>query len=113
VTTRAAGALLIAALVSALAALMLGEYEFTGSLPYIVGPLFGLAIGEVVAAVGRTRSAIVALVAAAICFGGIVWTGWIDSSEGVEPMHGAVWPSAALAAVVAYLRIAGLRPKRH
>lgn len=91
---------------------MLGEYELTGSLPYIVGPLFGLAVGEIVAAVGRTKSVLVALVAAAICFGGIVWTGWIDSSEGVEPMHGAVWPSAALAAAVGYLRIAGLPRRR-
>jgi hypothetical protein len=109
VTIRAALALLLAAGVSSLGALMLGEYEFTGTLPFLVGPLFGLAIGEIVAAVGRSKSVLVALIAAAICFGGIVWTGWIDSSNGVEPMHPFVWPSGLLAAAFAYLRIAGLR----
>lgn len=100
---------MLAAAVAALGALMLGEYEFTGAMPYLVGPLFGLAIGEVVASVGKTRSAIAAAVGAAICFGGIVWTGWIDSSEGVEPLRVAVWPSAAAAALCCFLRVAGLR----
>jgi hypothetical protein len=109
VTIRAALALLLAAVVASLGALMLGEYEFTGSLPFLVGPHFGLAIGEVVATVGRSRHLLVGAIAAAICFGAIVWTGWIDSSDGLEPIHPFVWPSACLAAGFAYARIAGLR----
>lgn len=100
---------MVAAAVAALGALMLGEYEFTGSLPFIAGPLFGLVIGEVVVGVGRSRAIPVAVGAAAIAFGGIAWAGWIDSTEGVEPVKGLVWVAALIAAAVAALRTAGGR----
>jgi hypothetical protein len=102
--------LVCAALVAALGALILGEYEFTGTLPYIAGPLFGLAVGETTVAVGRSRSPITASVASLLALGGIAWAGWIDSSEGVEPIHSGVWAAAALAAIAAFLRTAELRP---
>lgn len=101
--------LVCAALVSALGALVLGEYEFEGTLPYVAGPLFGLVIGEVVTGVGRTRSGLVGVAAAAMAFGGIAWAGWIDSSQGVEPVKDLVWVSAVLAGVTALVRTVGLR----
>ncbi len=42
-----------------------------------------------------------------------MWAGWIDSSEGVEPLHPLVWLAAALAAVAAYLRTVDLSASRH
>ena len=108
-TWRAVLALVLGAATAALGALILGEYEFTGSLPWVAGPLFGLVIGEVVAGVGRSRHLAVAVVAAAQSFGGIAWAGWIDSTQGVEPVKRLVWVSASLAAVAALLRTAGLR----
>ena len=39
---RAVLGLVCAAAAAGLGALILGEYEFTGSLPYVAGPLFGL-----------------------------------------------------------------------
>ena len=101
--------LVCAALVAALGALVLGEYEFQGTLPFVAGPLFGLVLGEVVTGVGRARSLVVALIAAALAFGGIAWAGWIDSSEGVEPVKGLVWVAATLAALAAAVRTVGLR----
>lgn len=95
--------------VAAFGALVLGEYEFTGLLPYVAGPLFGLAVGEVVVAVGASRASSVAVVASVLAFAGVVWAGWIDSSEGVEPLKALVWVAAALAAITAFLRISGLR----
>jgi hypothetical protein len=100
---------LCAAASAALGALILGEYEFTGSLPFIAGPLFGLVIGEVVVGVGRTRAVIYGLSAGALAFGGIAWAGWIDSSQGVEPVKGLAWVAAGLAAAAALLRTTGLR----
>lgn len=105
-------AILCAALVASLGALILGEYEFKGSLPWIAGPLFGLVLGEVVVAVAKSRDVVVAGATALIGFGGIVWAGWIDSTEGVEPVHTLVWVAAGLAAVVGYVRTAGLRPSQ-
>jgi hypothetical protein len=108
-TWRALLALVLASASAALGALILGEYEFTGSLPWVAGPLFGLVIGEVVAGVGRTRHLLAAVLAAALSFGGIAWAGWIDSTQGVEPVKRLVWVSAALAAVAALVRVGGLR----
>jgi len=102
--------LAVAAAASALGALLLGEYEFTGTLPFIAGPLFGLVVGEVAVAVGRSRTVPVAAVAGLLAFAGIAWAGWIDSSEGVEPVKGLVWVAAGLAAAVALLRTVGRRP---
>ena len=43
-----------------LGALILGEYDFKGTLPFVAGPLFGLVLGEVGVSAGRTRSVVVA-----------------------------------------------------
>jgi hypothetical protein len=107
--SRAPLGLLCAAAAAVLGAQILGEYEFTGSLPFVAGPLFGLVIGEVVVAVGRCRSLAVGLGAAAIAACGIVWAGWIDSTQGVEPVKGLVWVAAGLAALAALARTTGLR----
>lgn len=110
-TWRAVLALLVAAAAAGLGALILGEYEFQGTLPFVAGPLFGLLLGELIVGVGRSRALLVGLLATAEAAGGIVWAGWIDSSEGIEPMKGLVWVAAALAAAAALLRVVGLRPR--
>jgi hypothetical protein len=102
----------LGAATAALGALVLGEYEFTGSLPWIAGVLFGLVVGEVVVSVGRSRHPAVAAVTALLCFGGIAWAGWIDSTQGVEPVKGLVWVSAGLAAAVGAARVAGVGRRR-
>lgn len=112
VVLRTVAGLLCGALVAAFGALILGEYEFTGALPFVAGPLFGLAVGEVVVAVGASRASWVAVVTAMVGFAGILWAGWIDSTEGVEPLKALVWVAAALAAVLGFLRVAGLRAHR-
>ncbi len=100
-----------AAAVAALGALVLGEYEFTGTLPFVAGPLFGFVIGEVVVGVGRLRSLAVGLLAAALAFGGVAWAGWIDSTNGVEPVKALAWVAAGLAAAAALVRTVGLSRK--
>lgn len=99
---------LCGAAVAVLGALILGEYEFSGTLPFVAGPLFGLAVGEVVVGVGRARSVVVGLATAVLAFGGVVWAGWIDASEGVEPIKGLAWVAAGLAAATAGVRASGL-----
>jgi hypothetical protein len=97
-------ALVAAGLVAALGALILGEYEFTGTLPWVAGPLFGLVLGEVAAGIDKARPPALAVGTGLLAFGGIAWAGWIDSSDGLEPVRGVVWVSAGLAALVAVLR---------
>ena len=98
---RVAISLVIASLLAALGALVLGEYEFTGALPFVAGPLFGLLIGEVVLTVARVRSWPLAIAAGALAALGLLGAGWIDADEGLEPISGSVWPAMALGAVAA------------
>lgn len=102
--------LLCGALVAAGGALILGEYEFSGSLPYVAGPLFGLVVGEAVVAAGRNRSMAVGAVTALLSLAGITWAGYISSGDGLSPISTLVWVSAALAAVAGFLRATDLRP---
>jgi hypothetical protein len=105
--------LLCGAVVAALGALILGEYDFSGSLPYFAGPLFGLVVGETIVAAGRSRSMVVGAAASLLSLAGITWAGWISSGEGLSPLSTLVWVAAALAAVAAFLRTADLRPSVH
>jgi hypothetical protein len=109
---RTALALIAVAAASALGALILGEYEFTGTLPWVAGPLFGLVMGEISVAIDKGRSLAQAVLTAALAFGGIAWAGWIDSTDGVAPMRPIVWASAVLAGAVAFLRVRGLGARR-
>lgn len=111
-TWRALLGLVVGAACAALGALILGEYEFTGALPWVAGPLFGLVIGEVVVGVGRSRHVVVAAAVAALSFAGIAWAGWIDSTEGIEPVKALAWVSAALAAATGFVRVFGIRRPR-
>jgi hypothetical protein len=108
--TRTLLGLLCGAVVAAIGALILGEYEFSGALPWFAGPLFGFVVGEAVVTVGRSRSMAVGAVTALLALGGITWAGYISSGDGLTPITTLAWVAAGLAAVVGFLRTADLRP---
>lgn len=83
------------------AAVILGEYELTGATPWLSGVVVGFLIGEVMLAVARRRSLLLAVVAAGVAAGSLLWAGWISSGEGVAPYPAMAWVAAALAAAVA------------
>jgi hypothetical protein len=103
--------LVLASLLTALGALVLGEYEFTGAMPFVAGPLFGLVIGELVLTVARMRSWPLAAAAACLAALGLLGAGWIDADEGVEPISGLVWPAMALGAVAAVISVGERRER--
>lgn len=94
-------ATLAAAAVAVGAAVILGEYEFTGATPWLAGVVVGFLIGEVVLAVVRQRTLVMAGVAAGVAAGSLVWAGWISSGEGVAPYPAMAWVGAALAGAMA------------
>lgn len=111
-TPRAIAALVVGGLVAAVGALLLGEYEFTGFTPFFAGPIFGLVVAEVVAAIGRLRSTSVAATTAAVVALGLLWAGWLDSGEGVAPLSGLIWPAMLLGAAAAAIRLWPPRSER-
>lgn len=89
------------AAVAALGALILGEYEFVGFMPFVAGPLFGLAVAEAVTWTGGERGTVPGAVAGILAALGLLWAGWIDSGEGIDPFPVLAWPAAALGAITA------------
>jgi hypothetical protein len=99
VTPRAAAALVLGAAASALGGLILGEYDFSGATPYAAGLLFGLVVAELVLEVGKLRSWLVGLVAAACVAAGLGWAAWISSGEGLRPFPRPAWAAMAIGAL--------------
>ena len=95
---------LLGAVAASLGAQILGEYELRGTLPFVAGPLVGLVVAEVVVAAGGRRGALMASVSASLASLGLLWAGWIDSDEGVEPLPDLVWVAIGLGALTAAWR---------
>src|SRR5206468_5784275 len=97
-----------------LGALILGEYEFSGVLPLVMGVLFGLAVAELMSWVGqappgkagRRQSAtpVYAVTAAALTAGGLLGAGWISVHHRHEAIPVGAWTAAALGAATAVVR---------
>jgi hypothetical protein len=104
--------LLAGAVVAALGALIAGEYEFEGAVPFVAGALLGLVVSEVVTLGGQWRGWVPAVAAAALAGAAVVWGGWIDSGQGLEPYQPLAWAGAAVAAGVAVLRARPLASPR-
>lgn len=97
-------AVLAAAAAAALGALILGEYEMTGSTPYVEGVLFGLVVAELVITIAKPRPSPLAMAAAAAApAAGMVWAAWISSGRDWDYVPDAAWIGVVLAAVAAAL----------
>ncbi len=105
---RAAVAASGTALAAVLAALLLGEYDFSGGLPWLAGPVLGIVLAEVATALLGDRSRVMGVLAGALAAGALLWASYIATGEGLEPIPGAVWPSMALAVAAAFLWVGGL-----
>jgi len=101
---------LVAALGALLAAFILGEYELVGLVPLVAGAVVGLLVGEAVVGIARWRGPVAAVLAAILAAGSLLWAGWIDSSEGLEPYPALAAVGALLAAASAGARSWGRRP---
>jgi hypothetical protein len=97
-------AVLTAAAVAAVGGVILGEYPFTGVMPYASGVLFALVVSEVVISIGRRRGPFVALAASLCTDGGLAWAVWISSGRGVAPVPFGGWMALVIGAVVAVAR---------
>lgn len=103
VNVRVLVAMTLAALVAALGALFLGEYEFDETLPLAAGPLLGYIVAEIVVSVGKHRSRTMAGIVAVWSASAVLLAGHLDTN-GTEPIKVGAYGSAAAAAVVAGLR---------
>jgi hypothetical protein len=87
-----------------LGGLILGEYPFTGVMPYIAGVLFGLVVAEVIVSVSQQQGTVSAITAAVCSAGGLGWAVWISSGKGVDPIPIGGWVAIGIGGLVALLR---------
>jgi ABC-type enterobactin transport system permease subunit len=97
-------ALLTAVLAAVLTAYVLGEYELTPVVSLVAGLVVGFGMGELLVSVGRWRGLVPAALAAVLAAAAVLWAGWIDSGEGVEPYPTPAYLGAAVGAVTAAVR---------
>ncbi|MDQ1404104.1 MAG: hypothetical protein QOG03_2420 [Actinomycetota bacterium] len=98
----------------ALAALILGEYELNGILPFIASPLFGIAMAEVVAAVAPEITPPLAVGTAALTAIGLAWAAWIQAGRLWHYVPTTTWLGVVVGVAVAllWLRSVGRRGPR-
>lgn len=103
----------VCALVAALGALIVGEYELVGLTPFVAGALFGLVVAEAgLAAAGRDRidrSTGLGVVAPVTAAAGLVWAAWISSGRDWSFVPTEAWGGVAVAALAAALWVRGPR----
>jgi hypothetical protein len=93
-------AVLAAAFASAVASLIVGEYGVAGWVTLFVGVVAGLVIGEIAASVARSNAWVLALIAAFLAAGGVLWGAYLDSGRGIAPLGTEAFVAPALAAAV-------------
>ena len=83
---------------------ILGEYPFTGIMPYIAGVLFALVVTEVILSVSHQAGRIVAVAAAVATVGGLGLGVWISTGRGIDPIPIGGWVAVVIGAAVALFR---------
>lgn len=104
-------AALAAALLSALGAVILGEYTLDGFRPVLAGVLFGVTIAEVLLWIARTGDRYLAGTAALLVEAGLVWATWISTAHDLSTAPVTAWVGIVVAALAAagWIRSAGRR----
>jgi hypothetical protein len=107
-------AVVAAAVVAALAAVVLGEYELVGSRAIAAGLVFGIVVGEVLATLVRRADPYLLGAAALVAEAGLVWATWISTGRDLGEAAPVAWVGIVLGAVAAplWLRTAGRRGDR-
>jgi hypothetical protein len=107
-------AVLVALAVAALGAVVLGEYDLSGTTPLVAGALFGIAVAEVVVTMAQSSDGYLQAAAALVAEAGLVWATWISSGHQLDLAAPTAWVGIALGSVLAplWLRSVGRRGAR-
>lgn len=96
-------ALVAGAVVTAMGAVMLGEYHLVGLTPYVAAVLFAVVVAELLRSVARQTSVVLVAGASGLTATGLVWAAWIQAARDWSYVPDATWASVAVGAAVAAL----------
>lgn len=94
---------LAAVVAAAFGGLVLGEYELLGVMVFVAAGLFGIAVAEVLVAIGRRSDLPHALLAAGLTAGGFGWSSWIQAGRDWGYVTDLRWVGVPFGAAVAAL----------
>lgn len=95
-------AVLATAAASALAAVILGEYDLRGITPLVSGVMLALVIGELAVVVAGNRTVVLAGICGLAVAGGLVWALRISSGNDWTFVTASGWVGAGLGALTAF-----------
>lgn len=104
-------AVLVALVVAAIGALLVGEQPLTGYRPLLAGALFGVAVGEVIASISRRSDPELRAAAALVAQAGLVWGTWISNGRDLGDASGSAWVGIVVGAVAAPLWLTSAGPR--
>lgn len=104
-------AVLVALVVAAAGALLVGEQPLVGLRPLLAGVLFGVAVGETVATFARRADRYLLAAAALVAEAGLVWGTWISNGRDLGAATGSAWAGVVLGAVAAPLWLTSAGPR--
>lgn len=90
-------ALTLGAVMTVIIALILGEYPFTGTTPYLAAILVPAAIGFAVVWIDGDHRAWLWAATGPLSAAGIGWALWISTGRGADTVPAGGWASIALA----------------
>lgn len=112
--SRPIPAVLVALAVSAVGAVILGEYELAGVRPILAGLLFGVTIAEVMVTVARRADPWLWAAAALVTQAGLLWATWISTGHDLSGATATAWLGIVVGAAAAptWLKSADQRAAR-
>ncbi|MGH9076009.1 MAG: hypothetical protein ACRDY0_00885 [Acidimicrobiales bacterium] len=111
-TVRTLLAAALGAVLAALAAVILGEYSFSGAVPVLAGVAVPLAVGEAASLVAGGLSARGWLGVAAASVAALASGAWLSQGPGQAAIPAGGWLAIALGAVVPTLLALGVARRR-
>lgn len=92
-------AVLSMAVAASIAAVILGEYDLTGTVAVVAGLLHGLVLAEVELAVARRPHPATVGAGGVVVFLGLLWAVWIATNHFRNPVEVSSWLGVALGVV--------------
>lgn len=107
-------AVVTGALVTGAGAVILGEYQYEGTTPFLAGGLLGLFLAELVSSIARRGDVYLMAATALLVEACLVWALWISTGHRLDYAAGEAWFGIAfgMAAAAYWVRSAGQRPRR-
>ncbi len=111
---RSIVAVLVGALVTCAGAVILGEYVYEGTTPFLACGLYGFVLAELVTSIARAGDVYLMAATALLVEACMVWALWISTGHHLDLAAGEAWFGIAfgMAAAAWWVRSAGRRPRR-